>query len=211
MEKNIRNAIVDHLWKKKSLSTDQHEFKRNRSCVTQLLECIDDWTKAIDDNKEVDIIYLDFKAAFDKVPHKRLLAKIWNLGIQGNIYNWVKSFLEDRHQRVIVNGTKSNWRKVTSGVPQGSVLGPVLFLIFINDLPDTINCTLKFFADDTELYKVINTNEDSKNIQENIYKACDWATKWQMTFNTKKCKIMHIGPKKLRNTLQKTQITSIRQ
>ena len=122
-------------------------------------------------------------------------AKIWNLGIQGNIYKWVKSFLEDRQQRVIVNGTKSNWRTVTSGVPQGSVLGPVLFLIFINDLPDTINCTLKFFADDTKLYKVINTNEDSKNLQENIYKACDWATKWQMTFNTKKCKIMHIGPK----------------
>jgi hypothetical protein len=140
-------------------------------------------------------VYLDFKAAFDKVPHRRLLNKVWSLGIRGKVYAWIKNFLENRQQRVKMNGTFSGWQTVTSGVPQGSVLGPILFLIFINDLPDVITCTAKPFADDTKLYSVINGRNDETQLQDNIniFEACNWANKWKMIFNTKKCKTMHIG------------------
>ena len=193
MEKIIRNAIVDHLEVNKFLSQYQHGFRKGRSCVTQLLECIEDWTAAIDDNREIDIIYLDFKAAFDKVPHKRLLKKLWNIGIRGKIYRWIENFLNNRYQRVIVNGESSKWQKVTSGVPQGSVLGPVLFLIFINDLPDAMTCTIRLFADDTKLYSPIRGHQDEEKLQGDLFNACEWANKWQMVFNVKKCKTMHIG------------------
>ena len=193
MEKIIRNAIVQHLESNNLLSKYQHGFRKGRSCVTQLLECIEDWTEAIDRNYEVDIIYLDFKAAFDKVPHKRLLRKIWSIGIRGNVYKWLADFLSNRYQRVVVNGSKSSWEKVNSGVPQGSVLGPVLFLIYINDLPDAMDCILRLFADDTKLYSIIKNPSDEEKLQSNIFTACDWGKKWQMIFNTKKCKNMHIG------------------
>ena len=194
MEKIIRNAIVNHLETNNLLSEFQHGFRKGKSCTTQLLECIEDWTKILDENNQLDVIYLDFKAAFDKVPHKRLLKKVWALGIRGKVYNWIVDFLNDRHQRVVINGKFSSWEKVTSGVPQGSVLGPVLFLIFINDIPDILNCTVKLFADDTKLYSTTNTAEQKTQLQENIFTACEWATKWQMKFNMKKCKSMHMGP-----------------
>lgn len=193
MEKIIRNAVVQHLESNELLSKYQHGFRKGRSCVTQLLECIDEWSEAVDNNHEIDIIYLDFKAAFDKVPHKRLLKKVWNIGIQGKLFVWIKDFLENRFQRVLINGSSSTWKRVTSGVPQGSVLGPVLFLIFINDLPDAMDCALKLFADDTKIYNVIKSHEDEEKLQGDIFNACDWASKWQMIFNIKKCKTMHIG------------------
>jgi hypothetical protein len=105
-------------------------------------------------------VYLDFKAAFDKVPHRGLLTKVWSLCIRGKIYEWINNFLENRQQRVKINGTFSGWQTVTSGIPQGSVLGPVLFLIFINYLPDAITCAAKLFADNTKLYSVINGHND---------------------------------------------------
>ena len=116
------------------------------------------------------------------------------MGIRGNLYVWIENFLRDRNQRVQINGVFSTWKKVTSGVPQGSVLGPVLFLIFINDLPEALDCTLKSFADDTKLYSIIKRPQDEIKLQDNIFEACEWANKWQMIFNIKKCKTMHIGP-----------------
>ncbi len=191
--KNIRNKIVEHLTDNELISVYQHGFRQGYSCVTQLLESIDDWTEAIDNGKDVDIIYLDFKAAFDKVPHQRLLAKVKGYGIHGEIYNWNKNFLSGRLQRVVVNGKMSTLRPVTSGVPQGSVLGPILFLIYINDLPDAMNCVLRLFADDTKLYSAISSQVQEMLLQTNIFTACNWANTWQMTFNVKKCKHMHVG------------------
>ncbi len=135
MEKIIRNALVDHLENNNILSPYQHGYRKGRSCITQLLECVEDWTSAIDEHNDVDIIYLDFKAAFDKVPHKRLLKKIWSLGIRGSLFQWIQNFLHDRQQRVTVNGSISSWNKVTSGVPQGAYVHGFTLLNIENHLP----------------------------------------------------------------------------
>ena len=178
----------------------QHGFLKGKSCVTQLLEFLEDITDMRDRGETIDIIYLDFCKAFDKVPHKRLMKKLYNYGIRGNILNWVADFLKDRIQRVVVNGEKSDWRRVTSGIPQGSVLGPVLFLIFINDLPDQLDCFIKLFADDAKLYSIVRSPEQSGNLQRNLVEAGDWALRWNMFFNHKKCKHLQVGNKSEQNT-----------
>ena len=195
MERIVRDELVEHLENNNLFQPEQHGFRKGKSCTTQLLECMEDWTDAVDNKKELDIIYLDFKAAFDKVPHLRLLNKIWHMGIRGKIYNWLKNFLQNRTQRVMINGKFSSWQRVTSGVPQGSVLGPILFIIFINDLPQGLSCSSKLFADDTKLYMEINPEGDENCLQDNIFSACDWANKWEMTFNSTKCKTLCIGKK----------------
>ena len=170
-------------------SKEQHDFIKGRSCVTQLLEYMEDLGDALDNGDDVDLIYLDFRKAFDKVPHQRLLNKLKGYGILGKILNWITAFLSDRVQKVVINGSSSSFVNVTSGIPQGSVLGPILFLIFINDLPEAVNCCIKLFADDSKLYSAIRSKEEADTLQENINKANDW----KMTFNRTKCKHLHIG------------------
>ncbi|XP_069109886.1 uncharacterized protein [Argopecten irradians] len=114
--------------------------------VTQLLEPMENWSRSIDSGKSVDVIYLDFSKAFDKVSHKFLLHKLKQYGINGKLLGWIKAFLDNMTQRVTVNGATSEPHPVTSGVPQGSVLGPILFLIYVNDMPDMLNCTIKLFC-----------------------------------------------------------------
>ena len=133
------------------------------------------------------------------MPHERLLKKIWAYGIQGKLYSWLKDFLYSRQQRVTVGGECSNWAPVTSGVPQGSVLGPILFLIYINDIPDAMSCVVRLFADDTKLYKTIQTEQDQQQLQDDIFEASNWSKKWQLLFNVKKCKYMQIGNKPSEN------------
>ena len=134
--------------------------------------------------------YLDFKKAFDSVPHERLLNKLSSYGIQGNILKWIRAFLSYRTQRVRVGTVISPPEHVTSGIPQGSILGPILFTIFINDLPDTIESTCKIFADDT---KIFNKPTSSIKIQDDLLKLQSWSEKWQLGFNVSKCKVLHIG------------------
>ena len=148
--------------------------------------------QALDRGEDVDVIYLDFAKAFDKVPHKRLLRKLSGYGIKGKVYNWIKEFLSNRKQRVVINRTKSEWRKVTSGIPQGSVLGPILFLIFINDMPEVLNCCIKLFADDAKLYSPIKEENDRIRMQVGLKNAEEWAKIWKMFFHIKKCKYLHI-------------------
>ena len=136
----------------KLYSKCQHGFRKHISCITQLLEVMEDFTKFVDNKNDIDIIYLDFQKAFDQVPHRRLLHKLNYLGITGNINKWISDFLKDRNQRVPVQHLYSEPAQVTSGIPQGGILGPLLFTIFINDLPDCVSSCCKIFADDTKLY-----------------------------------------------------------
>ena len=144
----------------------------------------------------IDVVYLDFAKAFDKVPHQRLLLKVEGLGIGGKVLAWIKCWLADRQQRVVLNGKTSDWLPVTSGVPQGSVLGPTMFIIFINDLDavvDLVDGFISKFADDTKYGRIIRNENDQREMQRDIDRLLEWANIWQMEFNAKKCKIMHFG------------------
>jgi hypothetical protein len=135
----------------------------------------------------VDAIYLDFAKAFDKVPHQRLAAKMQAHGIGGAIYNWIVGWLRERKQVVMVNGCASEQADVLSGVPQGSVLGPLLFLMFVNDMDDQVTSQLLKFADDTKLYLPLKNTASHATLQEDLNKLCQWSQEWQMLFNVDKC------------------------
>ena len=141
----------------------------------------------------VDAIYLDFKKAFDSVPHERLLTKLHGYGIRGNIFNWVRDFLSNRSQYVTINDQSSTSSEVTSGVPQGSVLGPTLFIYFINDLPTLVSVFLNIFADDTKIYYPIRSLLDRDVLQQTIDCLVEWSKIWQLEFNGGKCKVLHVG------------------
>ena len=147
LETFIRDHMVDILVKNKLITKSQHGFLKARSCLTNLLCFLEDITKWVDDGLPVDVVYLDFQKAFDKVPHQRLLIKLKAYGIWESMINWIQAWSTDRRQRVIVEGEISNWKPVLSGVPQESVLGPILFLIFINDLDDDLSSKVLKFAD----------------------------------------------------------------
>ena len=141
----------------------------------------------------VDCIYLDYQKAFDIVPHQRLIGKIQSYGISRQCSDWVASFLSNRKQKVTVNGRESGWRDVLSGIPQGSVLGPLLFVIYINDLPDILDSEAFLFADDTKIFKIINDQNDSDQLQNDLDKVTLWSDTWLLRFNVPKTKHMHLG------------------
>ena len=147
-----------------------------------------------------NVVFLDMAKAFDKVPHQRLLRKVEACGIGGNVLRWIRAWLTGRQQRVCLHGSSSGWRNVTSGVPQGSVLGPVLFLIYINDLGENIYNTLLMFADDTKMFGKVNDFVDALKFQMDLSKLVNWSYKWHMKFNTNKCSIMHVGRKNVRQS-----------
>jgi len=152
----MRDNIIHHLEKYKLITESQHGFVKNQSCLTNLLVFMEEITSYVDSGYPVDIIYLDFHKAFDKVPHCRLSMKLAAHGITGNVLNWIENWLTGRRQRVVFNGQLSGWKDILSGVPQGSVLGPILFVIYrpINNIDDSINRILKF-ADDTKIYQIV--------------------------------------------------------
>ena len=198
-EKLIRNAIVNHMEKNSLFNKSQHGFMKTKSCMTQLLETLEEWTDLLDQNFSIDVIYLDFQKAFDTIPHQRLLSKVHAYGIRGKVYEWIRNFLLKRRQRVVLNNSKSTWSEVISGVPQGSVLGPILFILYINDLHDVISCVSKLFADDTKLYRSVDSYDDSNTIQMDLYELDNWSSSWQMKFNIQKRKVLHLGKETPRN------------
>jgi len=195
LETILKNNILDHLLDNNLIKSSQHGFLPHKSCTTNLLEFLETATSAVDQGDAMDVLYLDYAKAFDKVPHKKLLAKMEALNISGNVLNWTKSWLTDRRQKVTLNGEKSEWEPVKSGVPQGSVLGPVAFTIFINDLDTAVGQHAKIFkfADDTKITRKVSSEEDQADMQNTINNLTSWAENWGMSFNKTKCKIMHIG------------------
>ena len=150
----------------------------------------------VDQGHAVDVVYLDFAKAFDKVPHARLSTVLAAHGIGGDVLSWVQEWLSGRTQRVVLNGKTSTWLPVTSGVPQGSVLGPTLFVVFINPIDlvlENLTGFLSKFADDTKVGSKVDSKEDCEVMQVILNYLTDWADKWQMTFNADKCKVIHFG------------------
>ena len=183
LETIIRDHMMDFLLKHRLINHSQHGFLKARSCLTNLLCFFEEITKWVDEGSPVDIIYLDFQKAFDKVPHQRLILKLKSHGMGNSIINWIEQWLTDRRQRVVVDGEVSSWKSVLSGVPQGSVLGPILFLVYIDDLEEGVTGNILKFADDTKLFRKTKEIGDKQKLQDDIDKLVRWSEKWQMLFN----------------------------
>ncbi|BHF76591.1 hypothetical protein SprV_0501969000 [Sparganum proliferum] len=193
MEEIIKKALMQFLEQYHLLSDAQHGFRSGRSCLTNLLFTLERWTKARDEGNVVHAIYIDFKKAFDSVSHQRLLRKLRNAGIRGRLLVWIQSFLAGRSQRVQVGRQQSSEVSVVSGVPQGSVLGPTLFLVFINDCVKDLDCDTILFADDIKLWKVIHNAADANHLQAKLNRLGDWSKGWLMPFNIGKRNFLQLG------------------
>ena len=193
LETLIKARMVSHLDRNDLLLGSQHGFRAGRSCLTNLLEFYHAIFGAYDRSGSVDVVFLDFQKAFDKVPHRRLMAKVRALGIVGPVASWIQAWLTSRKQRVVVSGTPSGWSTVTSGVPQGSVLGPLLFLIYINDIDQGLVSKISKFADDTKLGVNAADPNAVAELRSDLVRIGEWSERWLMPFNTGKCKVLHVG------------------
>ena len=194
----LSSNIMKHLEANNILNGHQHGFRHGYSCETQLISLVQDLCLNYDKDIQTDLISMDFAKAFDTVPHCRLLYKLQWYGVQGRVHKWIENFLADRSQIVVLGGVQSSSISVTSGVPQGTVLGPLLFLIYINDLPDCIkHSTIRLFADDCIIYRPILSDKDTCLLQEDINAIANWASIWLMRFNVSKCCCMQFTQAKV--------------
>ena len=194
--KTLEHIIVininKHLAFESILANCQHVFQSQRSCETQLVQFFHDLVNNLDralnrNHRQADVIIMNFAKAFDKVPHRRLLYKLYYYGIRGSTHKGITSWLSERSQKVVLDGHVSDPVPVLSGVPHGSVLGPVLFLIFINDLPENIRSSVRLLAADCVLYMNIESPVDCQILQDDLNSLAQWETDWQMKFNVAKC------------------------
>ena len=201
-EKVLRNHIVAHMEENNLLNPGQHGFRAGRSCLSQLLSHVENITQILEDGDNVDVIYLDFSKAFDKVDFLVTLRKIKLLGVTGNIGKWIYSFLTGRTQTVIVNGMSSSHSDVKSGVPQGSVLGPLLFLILLGDIDKSVSSAfLSSFADDTRIGHRIKTAGDVNRLQKDLESIYQWSADNNMKFNSEKFEcIRYVKKSDIHNT-----------
>ena len=195
LEGIIRDHIIKHMTDNNLFSPKQFGFISGRSTTLQLLHVLDLWTQILDEGGNIDVLYCDFMKAFDKVPHRRLVYKVSKYGIKGNVLGWIDSFLSGRTQCVCIGDVESTTMPVTSGIPQGSVLGPLLFVIYINDLPDVVDVnTLAFlFADDTKAFRDIKSKPDQIIMQKDIDSLTKWSNIWLLKFHPDKCVAMQLG------------------
>ncbi len=189
-EKCVRDSLADFLTKNHLLSVHQHGFRPKHSTLTNLLYTLDCITEAIDEGDSADVVYLDMRKAFDTVNHRLLLEKVKAYGIGPVLTNWIADFLQGRSFSVRFEDCVSGSKPVQSGVPQGSVLGPLLFLLYINDLPDNLSCDSPLFADDG---KLIARNHQSDQLHHDLQEIVDWADRWKMSFNASKTQHIHFG------------------
>ena len=191
MESLIADKIFEHLSAEKVIPREQHGFVRGRSTVTNLLHCVNSWTLSLDNKQPTDVIYLDFAKAFDRVPTKRLLYKLDHVGVRGGVLLWIENFLLDRTFSVKVGQSQSSTYSVLSGVPQGSVLGPLLFNVYVSDLPSKITSCKSFFADDCKIYAnpLISYNQ----LQTDLNLITVWCEEWLLPLNCNKCAVLNIG------------------
>jgi hypothetical protein len=195
VSKVAERCIYNHIYPQVAglINESQHGFTNGKSTTTQLLEFIDNIGRTLDCSGQTDIIYLDFSKAFDSVSHNLLIHKLKELGMSSRMLNWFNSYLRNRYQRVVVNGGTSKWLPVKSGVPQGSILGPLLFNIFISDMsyvPKHSN--IVFYADDTKCFKRITNFNDCLALQSDLDLLCEWSVKWKLNFNALKCKLLSV-------------------
>lgn len=192
LESIIRDYLVNYFKQNNLFSNRQYGFIKGRSTVLQLLTMLDDWTDKLENGGQIDVIYTDFEKAFDKVPHSRLLNKLRGYGISEALIGWISSFLIDRMQRVRVNGSFSRWVPVLSGIPQGTILGPLLFVIYINDIEDSSlqSSNLFLYADDVKMYKHCNDIGDASRLQADLRVIENWSETWLMKLNINKCKVI---------------------
>ena len=190
--KHLHNYIINN----SLISPVQSGFTPNDSAVFQLIDLYDTFSKAIDDGKEIRVIFCDISKAFDRVWHKGLLFKLRRMGITGSLLSWFRSYLGRRHQRVVLEGSYSDFLEVKAGVPQGSILGPLLFLIYINDIVNDIGSNIKLFADDTSLYIIVEDPATAANLMDSdLDKMHNWANAWLVKFNPHKTEEMVISRK----------------
>lgn len=192
MEHIITKHILNHLECNGILYDFQHGFRTKRSTETQLLTFVQDLYRNLRNGHQTDVVLLDFAKAFDKVSHNKLIQKLRRYGINNSINTWIESFLTQRQQRVVCDGEISSWELVTSGVPQGSVIGPILFLVYINDLPEGLQSQVRLFADDTIIYMTVASDIDAETLQRDLQLLEEWEDKWQMSFHPEKCNVLRV-------------------
>ena len=195
-EKCVRKYIHNYIVQNNLITEHQSGFTSGDSTTNQLLFITNEFSKALDAGKEIRVVFFDISKAFDRVWHKGLLYKLSKMGIAGNLMEWIKSYLFSRNQRVVVNGTESDWININAGVPQGSILGPLFFLVCINDIVLEVNCSIKLFADDTTIYIIIeNSNTACELLNLNLEKVHRWSENWLVNFNPQKTESLLISRK----------------
>ena len=184
---------MSHLENNQVLCPEQHGFRKKRSCETQLLDFVEELNDNVAKGKQSDVVILDFAKAFDKINYSLLIHKLKHYGVTGPVLAWLQSFLSGRRQAVVVDSCTSDWISVCSGVPQGSVVGPALFLAYINDLPELLNSLTRLFADDTAVYRLSASQDDRDQLQQDLQRLESWEKSWEMEFHPQKCTLLPIS------------------